>query len=104
MRPQPQPAQAKRVPPEWLQERFNQSDLVERAESGALRRVVRADRPARAGAHQPPGTRSILEQWFDGDVRVAEVHYYRLPDGRLGASGKYDPKGVRVGATWCYVT
>lgn len=40
----------------------------------------------------PHGTRSMYMAIMDGTVKVAEVHYYQLPDGSIGGSGKPDPK------------
>lgn len=48
-----------------------------------------------AGPHQPPGTRSLMVGFVNRDgVRECLVHFYYLPDGNLGASGKPDPKEI----------
>ena len=41
--------------------------------------------------------RSQVVSYFDRAVRVAICHRYVLPDGTLGASGRPDPKWLRVG-------
>lgn len=72
-------------------------DLIRR---GALRAVYRWDNPLEhpevIGA--PPGTRSQIIRYVDDDgAFVALIHQYLLPDGTLGASGRPDPKRLRVG-------
>jgi hypothetical protein len=52
----------------------------------------------------PAGTQSAIYDVHDHNGnKVATVHAYILPDGSLGASGKYDPKAIRVGGRWYYV-
>ncbi len=47
---------------------------------------------------EPPGTRSQLIRYLDQKGSwVVEVHQYLRPDGTLGASGRPDPKRLRLG-------
>lgn len=52
------------------------------------------DRPCRL-ASEPPGTRSQIVAYYDGNERVALVHQYLRPDEMIGASGLPDPKELR---------
>jgi hypothetical protein len=50
----------------------------------------------RHGPTRPDGSRSIRERFRTPDGRTAAiVHYYLFPDGRIGASGRKDPKSDR---------
>ena len=47
---------------------------------------------------EPHGTRSQTVRYYDSNGQwVVVVHQYLRPDGTLGASGKQDPKRLRVG-------
>jgi hypothetical protein len=49
----------------------------------------------RLGALRQDGSRSARERMRTPDGRTAAiVHYFLFPDGRIGASGKKDPKRV----------
>ena len=49
----------------------------------------------RLGPLRPDGSRSTRERMRTPDGRTAAiVHYFLFPDGRIGASGKKDPKRV----------
>jgi len=67
---------------------------------GKLDEVIRSDELANPAYNQPPGTRSIIADYYDGAVKVACVHYYWLPASpgvtwRIGGrSGIPDPKAV----------
>ncbi len=46
---------------------------------------------------QPPGTISVFVEVVDRQGNhMAFAHAYLLPDGRFGASGRLDPKQVKV--------
>ncbi len=48
-----------------------------------------------AGPYQPPGTRSLMVGFVNRDeFREHLVHHYYRPDGRIGGSGKPDPKEI----------
>jgi hypothetical protein len=40
----------------------------------------------------PDGTYSETVEYFEGDLKLAVAHRYVLPDGRIGGSGRPDPK------------
>ena len=49
---------------------------------------------------EPPGTRSQVIRYSDQNGNwFVEVHQYLRPDGRLGASGKPDPKRLKISGT-----
>lgn len=64
-------------------------------ESGELVAFVERDTLAQA-AWLPAGTRSQILHYYTLDLKskVAIVHRYLRPDGKLGASGMPDPKQV----------
>ncbi len=46
-------------------------------------------------AEEPPGTQSIMLQFYDENQRYAfMVHCYPRPDGTIGGSGKLDPTSI----------
>ncbi len=47
--------------------------------------------------HQPPGTRSQMVRYLDANgFEVARVHQYLRPNGKLGGSGRPNPKRLVV--------
>lgn len=82
-----------------LRAMFNSGAHAGPGGSASLRHVLTRNthlNPSRSG--QPPCTRSQVVFYFDqSGARVAVVHQYLRPDGTLGASGKPDPKWLRVG-------
>jgi hypothetical protein len=90
------------IPPsEWvsseaIQSLFNDADYVGQVRRAILYELIRRckqKRPCRGSPEDPPETRSQTVEFFNrhGD-RIAVVHRYVRPDGRIGASGKQDPK------------
>ena len=46
---------------------------------------------------EPPGTLSQVLEYYDADGQMLVlVHQYLRPDGTIGASGKPDPKWMRL--------
>lgn len=47
---------------------------------------------------EPPGTRSQIVRYMDArdGQWVVTIHQYIRPDGTIGASGKPDPKWLRI--------
>jgi hypothetical protein len=82
---------------------FNETGYFERAQRGELlRTLVRAGTPG-PEYNQPPGTISETWWWHESRgtrlVRVAVVHQFVLPDGRINnAVGRPDPKWFRTDA------
>ncbi len=78
-----------------LQRIFNEieADLTRRT----TQRVEIKTNMASQECGQVPGTTSHIVDWMEYDVAMrkmkllATVHYFRCPDGTIGASGKYDP-------------
>lgn len=88
------------VPVEKLRKRFNNSPIYQKIQSGELIPVYLRDalikNPRQSG--NPPGTRSQLIRYIDSAGQIqAEIHQYLRPNGKLGGSGKPDPKLLRVG-------
>ena len=49
---------------------------------------------------QPKGTHSQVIRYVDANGKwVLEAHRYQRPDGTVGASGRLDPKRLRIGNT-----
>jgi hypothetical protein len=93
------------VSAEALQEMFNAGGYVEKVERGVLAVEIRRDKhPAPPKANQPYCTCSQILAYLNADGnRIAVVHQYLLPDGKLGGSGRPDPKALLVGDTLYYV-
>ena len=89
------------VSADYIRKLFNDGDYAARAARGEFTIVHKKSKhPAAPRARMPVCTRSETLAYVDSSLRaVAIVHQYRLPNGRLGASGKPDPKFLRQGAT-----
>lgn len=86
------------VCPTIIRRHFNAVDFEARVASGDLRRIVSRSYPTPVGRGQPPGTVSQLIEYVRPDgAPVARAFRYVTPDGRIGASGREDPKWLRVG-------
>jgi hypothetical protein len=83
-----------------IREIFKQANILEREAKGELTTRISYDAPAPLRTivprgSFPVGTRSRRQQYFDrAGAKIAEAHYYLLPDNRIGASGLPDPKEV----------
>lgn len=91
-----------RVPALRLRQMFNDGQYYERLQAGELLAIIGDDRhPSAPMAREPNCTRSQIVHYYDVKQRtkVAIVHQYVRPDGRLGASGLPDPKRIRDGDT-----
>lgn len=69
--------------------------------SGQLREVITDRGAASPASNQPPGTESIVAEYWDDAIpmKVAYAHYFWLPAQpglrwRIGGSGVPDPKVV----------
>jgi hypothetical protein len=92
----------KRVPPETIRTIFNNSQCPEQIASGHLVPDMVSDKVLQNPhlKREPPGTRSQIIRYFDlAGQWVVLVHQYLRPDGSLGASGKADPKRLRIAGT-----
>jgi hypothetical protein len=96
-----QPSTA-RVTSQELQSKFNNNEGGYPAKIDTLASALVYDEPANPKSHQPPGTRSQVRKYFDGQRTVMVLHCFRLPSGKLGASGKMDPKGLLVDGVYYY--
>ncbi len=89
------------VHPTEIRAHFNGMQLYAKAARGELDQVLRAEYLTPPAANQVPGTVSQLvadyERLHDDQKRpVAIVFQYLQPNGRLGASGRPDPKWLRL--------
>lgn len=96
------PERVKRVPPATIRTTFNNSQYPEMITSGHLVAQVIKDNPLQ-NPHlkgEPTGTRSQIIRYVDNAGQwVVVIHQYLRPDGSLGASGKPDPKRLRIAGT-----
>ena len=76
-----------------LRKLFNEGRYADLVSYGVLsERLIRENAPS-PSANQPPGTRSQILAYLDSrGNQVCIVHRYLRPDGKLGGSGKPDPK------------
>lgn len=83
------------VCPVVLRRLFNALELDKLVATGELTISVSRGYPAPTLAGQDPGTVSQIVRDVSRDGRVIAVAFrYLQPDGRLGASGKPDPKWI----------
>jgi hypothetical protein len=80
---------------------FNTMRLYQKAATGELVAIVRDEHLAPRAARQPAGTVTQMVIYYDdlqsGNLRpVALVHQYLQPDGKIGGSGRPDPKWLRL--------
>lgn len=85
----------RRVPATEIRELFNERQYYHRIATGEIFEDLLENlhaTPARSG--QPHCTHSQLIAYRERNTnrKVALVHQYLRPDGRIGASGKPDPK------------
>ena len=83
-----------------IREAFNSGQFWERAQQGEFNLVLQYDKhyPLHEAArlNHPYCSRSQIVRYYDELGQVAVVHQIRSPDGSLGASGKPDPKYLRL--------
>ena len=91
-----------RIPGHELQRKFNANEGGYPAQIDTLGCTCIYDELASPKSKQPPGTRSKLYKYFDGNQSVMLLHCFELPSGKLGASGKMDPKRLLVNGTFYY--
>jgi hypothetical protein len=95
----PTPCQVIVVEPAELRRLFETSGLWDKYQRGLLTEQVKRSRHVADRTHHCFCTFSEVVRLFEGDQKVAVVHRYRRADGSLAASGKLDPKMLRVGCT-----
>src|SRR5260370_13213226 len=88
----------KRVSETELRKMFNDGKYWEQTRNGRLRPILVANNhPSSPRAKEPICTRSqYLIYVNDKGQKVAGVHQYLRPNGKLGASGRPDPKELFV--------
>ncbi len=88
----------RRVSEVVLRKIFNNGKYWERAQKGLLRsKLVANSHPSSPRAKEPICTRSQYIIYINNKgQKVAGVHQYLRPDGKLGASGRPDPKELLV--------
>jgi hypothetical protein len=92
----------RRISKQELQQKFNEGQYWERAQSGEFLEEPIDDAPAARRYGFPRGTRDQTVWYYERTSpprRVAVVHQFRKPDGALAASGRPDPKWLREGDT-----
>jgi hypothetical protein len=77
---------------------FNEGNYVEQVKQGTLRsKLVSSRHPSSPRAREPICTRSQYLIYINSDgKKVAGVHQYLRPDGKIGASGRPDPKELFI--------
>lgn len=88
------PAPSKFVPCHVIQKIFNDGNYVEKTKTGELTtEVQRSNHPSPPLSFEPFCTESQMVRYVNKRGKtVALVHQYLRPDGKIGASGKPDPK------------
>lgn len=77
-----------------IRARFDREDCIGRALRHRYACCLK-NRAKPRYASEPPGTESLILQFYDARQRFAfAVHCYLRPNGELGGSGKLDPKSI----------
>lgn len=88
------------LPPSSLREKFNASQYPVMIANGTLAPIVLRDGQPDPQKREPLGTRSQYIRYVNQSGQwLVEGHRYLRSDGTLGASGKFDPKAIRLGNT-----
>lgn len=100
----PRADKVKYVSSNSIRKKFNESQVPRMIADGKLvpkyLRDEQLKEPEKRRHPEPHGTRSQTIRYSDTNGQwVAVVHQYLRPDGTLGATGKPDPKRLRVGNT-----
>jgi hypothetical protein len=95
------PITIRRISAKEMCEIFNEGQYWERVQKGEFSAVLLEDRhPSLTLANEPFCTHSQMVSYLDSqNDEVARVHQYLRPDKTIGASGRPDPKRLRVGDT-----
>ena len=101
MKKPPQADNVKHLSSDSIRRKFNESQVPRMIANGKLRphylRDKQLEDPENRKHPEPPGTRSQTIRYSDSNGQwVVVVHQYLRPDGTLGASGKPDPKRLRI--------
>ena len=98
----PPPSRIEYVSVAALRRMFEDDRIEERERTGDLQIHILSSHDAAARLGMPPKTQTQLIAYVDGSGNhVAEAHRYLLPNGRLGASGRPDPKALlRAGVVY----
>ena len=90
------------VVPSIIRQKFTESQYPNMIANGELTPRYLRDKelknPQQRRFPEPSGTKSQMIRYLDKDGRwCVEIHQYLRPDGTLGASGKQDPKRLKIG-------
>lgn len=88
----------KRVDETTLRKLFNEGKYWEQVQNGTLRaQLVANNHPSSPRAKEPVCTRSQYIIYINAKgQKVAGVHQYLRPNGKIGASGRPDPKELMI--------
>jgi hypothetical protein len=85
-----------RLSEEEMQQRFNRGKYWERMQAGEFTEVIVDFHPDTSNPEvieRHPGARSVTTRYIDKNGQmVAELHYYRMPDGSVIPNKRPDPK------------
>jgi hypothetical protein len=85
----------------WLNQQYDDNGWAERLASYTKAEIHNSLTPGNHG--QDEGTLTIGNEYYDPNgARVAIIFHYKKPDGTLGGSGKYTPKGLLIEGVWYY--
>jgi hypothetical protein len=88
-----------RVSMEEMQRRFNEGKYWERMQNGEFTEVVTEFHPSTAYPEvieRHPGAQSVATHYLDETgLLIAELHYFRMPDGTVIPGKRPDPKLLR---------
>jgi hypothetical protein len=88
-----------RLSTEEMQRRFNEGKYWERMQAGEFTEVITEYHPTTAYPEvieRHPGAKSVTTHYLDENgLLIAELHYFRMPDGTVIPDKRPDPKLLR---------
>jgi len=85
-----------RIPAEEMQRRFNDGKYWERMQAGEFTEIIKEYHPNTVYPEvleRHPGAVSVTTHYIDrSGLIIAEVHYFRMPDGSVIPGKRPDPK------------
>jgi hypothetical protein len=93
------PANVAYVDVKTIQRLFNEGDYVGKVDTGEYIETIVHEAPAHPKYKQPPGTQTQTVEYREANTGQwrGRAHRFVMPSGKVGASGKPDPKLIRQG-------
>jgi hypothetical protein len=88
----------KLVTQQVLDQTYNSPEWQERL--ARCRPEEKRNRPSPLTAGQSWGASTVVMRYWEAEIRIAVVIFYRNPDGSMGATGRPSCKGLLIEGVW----